>query len=175
MPKYCPSCGHQTEPDSIYCLNCGKKLSERSFTESRTSWETPTQPSRPVTYQRPGYRQLYQPRPFHPSLKAPLAERCIASLIDSFIGGILSYICIGVFYSCFKDGIREGQSFGKGALNLRVVDYISGTPATLGQSFIRNCVCGWLDAMCCYLPALVSADGRRIGDHIAGTIVILDR
>jgi uncharacterized RDD family membrane protein YckC len=108
-------------------------------------------------------------------MKAPIGERCIALLIDSAIGTILTYVCIGIFYDCFKDGIREGQSFGKGLMNLRVVDYYSGSPATLGQSFIRNCVCGWLDAVCCFLVVFLNTEGRRIGDQVAGTIVILDR
>ena len=179
MVKYCPSCGHKTEPDSIYCLNCGQKLPEKSFSEPKTSWETPTQPVREPTYQRPqyppSYKPMYQAQPYHPSMKAPMGERCIAYLIDSAISSVLSYICIGVFYSCFKDGIREGRSFGKGLMNLRVIDYVSGMPATPGQSFIRNCVCGWVDVMCCFLAVFLTEDGRRIGDQVAGTIVILDR
>jgi uncharacterized RDD family membrane protein YckC len=175
MAKYCPSCGHKTEPDSIYCLNCGKKLPEKTFAEPGARWEAPTQHSRPVSYQSPGYKAVYQPRPFHPSMKAPLGERIIASLIDSAIASVLSYVCIGIFYGCFQDGIRDGQSFGKGILNLRVVDYISGTPATLGQSCVRNCICGWVDVMCCYLTVFVSDEGRRIGDQVAGTVVIRDQ
>jgi hypothetical protein len=176
MVKYCPNCGEETDQDSIYCLNCGKKLPESGAAKPPApGWETPQQPPAPRPYQAPGYKPIYQPQPYHPSMKAPMGERCVALLVDNFISGLLSYVCIGIFYECMKDGIRDGQSFGKGLMNLRVVDYNTGLPATIGQSFIRNCLCGWIDVCCCYLVALLSDDGRRIGDNIAGTIVILDR
>ena len=124
----------------------------------------------PVTYQPSGISPVYQPRPFHPSMKAPLGDRCVAYLVDSFI----SQFTCGI-YGCFKDGIREGQSIGKGLMNLRVVDYATGNPGTLGQSCVRNCLCSWLDGCTCFCVPLISEDGRRISDHIAGTIVILDR
>ncbi len=174
LVKYCPSCGHQTDSDSIYCLNCGKKLPEKPISKPGTSWKSPTRPVGEPSYQRPAYppsyTPVYQAKPYHPSMKAPLGERCVAYLIDSAID---QFTC-GI-YGCIKDGIRDGQSFGKGLMNLRVVDYNSGHPATIGQSFIRNCVCGCVDVSCCYLVVLLSTDGRRIGDQVAGTIVILDR
>ncbi len=74
-----------------------------------------------------------------------------------------------------KDSIRDGQSIGKSLYRLRVIDFHSGIPATIGQSFIRNWICCWLDAITCYLVALTDDDGRRIGDHMAGTVVIIDR
>ncbi len=176
MVKYCPNCGEETDPDSIYCLSCGKKLPEIGPTRPPTTgYQAPRQPPAPRPYQAPGYKPVYQPQPYHPSMKAPIGERCVALIVDNFITGLLAYICIGVFYGCMKDGIRDGQSFGKGLMNLRVVDYNTGMPATIGQSFIRNCLCSSVDACCCYLVALTSEDGRRIGDLVAGTIVILDR
>ena len=177
MVKYCPNCGEETDEDSIYCLNCGKKLPDKGVEKPSTSeWQTARQPPAPRPYQASGYKPVYQPQPYHPSMKAPIAERCVGYLVDNFIGSLLVYVCgIGCFYNCFKDGIREGQSFGKGLMNLRVVDYNTGLPATIGQSFIRNCVCSFLDGCSCYLFAFLSEDGRRIGDHVAGTIVIVDR
>ena len=176
MVKYCPNCGEETDPDSIYCLNCGKKLPETGPAgPPAPAYQAPRQSPAPRPYQAPGYKPVYQPQPYHPSMKAPIGERCIALIVDNFITSLLSYVCIGVFYACMKDGIRDGQSFGKGLMNLRVVDYSTGMPATIGQSFIRNCLCSCVDGACCYLVALTSEDGRRIGDHVAGTIVILDR
>ncbi len=102
-------------------------------------------------------------------MKPPFVERCVALMIDSFI----SQICC--IYDIFKDSIREGQSIGKGVMNMRVVDYQTGEPATIGQSCIRNCLCGGLDQCCCYLVAFLNEDGRRIGDQVAGTVVILDQ
>ncbi|MFX0013772.1 MAG: RDD family protein [Promethearchaeota archaeon] len=174
--RYCPFCGAEVDNDSIYCLNCGKKLPERPV-KGVPAWKTtPSEPSfapRPV--QPITYRPLFQPRPYHPAMKAPCGERAVGYLIDSAISGILSWFAIGFVYSCVKDGIREGQSLGKGLMRLRVVDIQTGMPATIGQSFIRNCCPGCLDGCCCYLVALIDQDGRRIGDHAAGTVVILDQ
>ena len=167
MVKYCPSCGSEVDPNSIYCFNCGYKIPVTAYPKSKPAWEPPTQPQ--TTYQPPRYRAAFQPRIYHPSMKAPLTDRCVALLLDNCID---QFFC-GI-YGCFKDGIRDGQSLGKGVMNLRVIDYNHGIPATIGQSFIRNCLCSWLDICSCYFFAWASEDGRRIGDHIAGTIVIRD-
>lgn len=171
MTKFCPYCGSEVDPDSIYCLNCGKKLPEKAApSKTAVSWDTaPSEPARDVAYQQPtAYKQVYQPRPYHPSMKPDIIERCVALIIDDVIN---QFCCI---YGIVKDGIREGQSIGKGLFALRVVDFNSGMPATIGQSFIRNCFPGCVDGCCCYLVALIDEDGRRIGDHMAGTVVIKD-
>jgi hypothetical protein len=173
MAKFCPFCGSEVDQDSIYCLSCGKKLPERVSAPPKraVSWETaPTEPSYEPGYRPPvSYKPIYQPRPYHPSMKAEIGERCIALLVDDFISGFTCGI-----YGCFKDGIRDGVSFGKGLFSMRVVDFNTGLPATYGQSLVRNCLCSWLDQCCCYLVAMIDDDGRRIGDQIAGTIVIKD-
>ncbi len=176
MPKFCPFCGAEVDEDSLYCLNCGKKLPEKPV-KGVSAWETtPTQPYPSAPAQPVTYRPLYQPRPYHPSMKAPMGERCIAYLIDGAISSIFTYVCgIGIIYTIIKDGIRDGKSLGKGLMGLRVVDFQTGMPATIGQSFIRNCCPGCLDGCCCYLVALTDQDGRRIGDQAAGTVVILDK
>ncbi len=170
MSKYCPFCGEEVDPDSIYCLNCGKKLPEQAApVKGAPSWDAP--PTQPPYQRGPqaGYAPAYMPRPYHPSMKPPFIERCVALIIDVFIQ---QFCCI---YDIFKDSIRDGQSVGKGVMNMRVVDYQTGEPATIGQSCIRNCLCGGLDQCCCYLVAFMDEDGRRIGDHVAGTVVILDQ
>ena len=163
--RYCPFCGTEVDEDSIYCLKCGKKIPEKAPSKGVPVWEpTPTGPSPQVTY-----RPLYQPRPYHIGMKAPIGERCIALIIDDIIN---QFCCV---YNCIKDGIREGQSIGKGLMGMRVVDFQTGMPATMNQSFIRNCCPGCLDGCCCYLIGLMDKDGRRIGDQAAGTVVILDQ
>lgn len=172
MPKFCPFCGEEVDPDSIYCLNCGKKLPERAEpVKGVPSWEIPPTPAQPAYPRGPPVAVSYIPKPYHPSMstKNVMVERCVALIIDDFINQIC---CI---YGIFKDGIRDGQSIGKGIMNMRVIDFQTGEPATIGQSCIRNCLCGWLDGCCCYLYAFIDQDGRRIGDHIAGTVVILDQ
>lgn len=202
MP-FCPFCYASVDQGSDYCLNCGKKLPDQQGVppEPTLGWDTPpseypTRSTQPITF---------RPRIYHPNLKAPLINRCIALVTDYFlyyISVFLIYFLLGgtlegwkinpqnlaliVFqviiiygvaapYLCFKDGIREGRSLGKGMIGLRVVDFASGMPASKYQSCVRNCLCCWFDLYCCFFIALVDRNGRRIGDYIAGTVVILDR
>ena len=92
---------------------------------------------------------------------APLVSRCIAAIIDSFFN------CIPC-YGCWKDGIRDGQSFGKGMMGLRVVKFSTGKPATITDSCLRN-FCSLCPPVLC-----ITSGRRRVGDFIAGTIVIKD-
>jgi len=96
------------------------------------------------------------------SKSAPLISRCIASLID----GVFN--CLPC-YGLWKDGIRDGQSFGKGMMGLRVVKFSSGQPATIMDSCLRN-FCS-----CCPPLCLITSGRRRFGDMVAGTIVIKDQ
>jgi uncharacterized RDD family membrane protein YckC len=95
---------------------------------------------------------------------APCLDRCIASIIDSIISGCLILVC----YPFWKDGIRDGQSFGKGMMGLRVVNFTTGNPASVMDSCLRN-FCS-----CCPPLLLITKGRRRFGDMIAGTIVIKD-
>lgn len=178
--RYCPFCGAEVDDDSLYCLSCGKKLPDKAIPDKGVAaWEAPPRepayaprPGPPVSYAKP----MFRPRPYHPSMKAPIGERCVALLIDDVITSLITSVaCVGFIYTAVKDGIREGQGVGKQLMGLRVVDFQTGMPATIGQSFIRNCCPGCLDGCCCYLVALIDQDGRRIGDQTAGTVVIKDQ
>ncbi len=92
---------------------------------------------------------------------APCMDRCIAYIID----GCCS--CIPC-YPLWKDGIRDGQSFGKGMMGLRVVNFTTGNPASIMDSCLRN-FCS-----CCPPLLLFTKGRRRVGDMVAGTIVIKD-
>jgi uncharacterized RDD family membrane protein YckC len=93
--------------------------------------------------------------------------RCFAFIIDGCITPC--FLCFAPLYALFKDGIRDGQSFGKGMMGLRVVNFTTGRPASLGSSCIRN-FCA-----CCPLLLLITPGRRRFGDYVAGTIVVKDR
>ena len=104
-----------------------------------------------------------------------MGGRCIALIVDEFVCvGITCVSTCGCLYDGVKDAIREGQSIGKKSMNLRVIDYNSGAPASFEQSVIRNCLCVCGDVCTCYVVAFLNSNGRRIGDHVAGTIVIRD-
>ncbi|MHA1944708.1 MAG: RDD family protein [Candidatus Hodarchaeales archaeon] len=93
---------------------------------------------------------------------APLVSRCVAAIID------IPFNCIPC-YGLWKDGIRDGQSFGKGLMGLRVVNFTTGNSATIMDSCLRN-FCS-----CCPPLCLITSGHRRFGDMIAGTIVIKDQ
>ena len=132
-------------------------------------------PSRLQDQRSQTYLYITQPYFYRSGNKAPLQGRFIAFIVDSCIVGGLTYaICIGWLYQIGKDYIREGQSFGKGLMGLRVIDFHTGMSTTIYQSFIRNCLCGCVDVSCCCLVAMIDEDRRRIGDHVAGTVVIRD-
>ena len=185
MP-FCDNCGTELRPDDLFCPACGKENLNRGPAKQpsgTTSYNQPSQPPAPQQQPKyqPTYPQGYQQQQTNQYVKravnapynyriAPLGDRCVAYLIDSCIAGLGMCACYlpGIAYSLFRDGIRNGQSFGKGSSNLRVVNFNTGMPATLGESCIRNfcniCVC-WL---------LIEPNQRHIGDLIAGTIVIKD-
>jgi len=171
---FCPNCGASVTPEDKFCQNCGAKLKDQEPSVIAPGVQQPhVQTSGPVipAYQPPPQQphQAYQPYqpvvqqagfvdPAHYlQLKADLGSRCLAFLIDSIIWGIISS-CTGgfaVFVAIFKDSIpKEGRSFGKQAMNIKVVDYNTGGPMSV---------------------PLCTSDGRRVGDYIAGTIVIEDR
>ena len=85
---------------------------------------------------------------------------------------------IPLTYMFFKDGLRNGQSWGKRALGLRVIHLPTNAPCTKGQSFLRALIdkilyfipfVGWLIEP---IMVLATTDGRRVADRTANTQVI---
>ena len=95
----------------------------------------------------------------------------VIGLEDVFNGLILILgIAFSFFYVIFADGMSSGQSWGKSLLAIAVVDARTGEPCTYGQSFVRNfsllvlSVIDWI--------FIFGASRRRLGDLIAGTVVV---
>ena len=94
---------------------------------------------------------------------------------------LVAAVLWGLYYSFAKDGFEGGQSFGKKAVDLMVVNVVTNRPCSLGESFVRGIiqtllglipVVGWLIEP---IAILVNDDGRRLGDRAAGTQVIETR
>lgn len=172
---FCPNCGSSIAPEDKFCLNCGQKLIEES-TPAPKAQVAPTQAQSgpytavqatpyPVTQQAP---QAVSPANYV-QFKASMLDRFLALIIDN----ILYNLCPPLW--CFRDVIPErGKSFGKSMLNIRVVDYDSGQPITTGQSCVRTICLGSLLGLDLIVP-FCNDEGRRIGDYLAGTIVLEDR
>jgi uncharacterized RDD family membrane protein YckC len=136
--------------------------------------------------------------------KGRLGARFLAYIIDIFVASIPAAVIIAVgfvmtprrgfsplagiamllgiawiiYYSFTKDGWRGGQSVGKKAVDLMVVDIKTNQPCTMGESALRALILfllnmipglGWLIEP---IVAIASENGRRLGDLAAGTQVI---
>lgn len=100
----------------------------------------------------------------------PLAITC------GLIGILLIFIPIA--YQLLKDGLGQGQSYGKRALKLMVIDLETNAPINKSKSFVRNivsCLLGLVPIVGNFIePIMVLAteDGRKLGDRAANTMVI---
>jgi len=93
-----------------------------------------------------------------------------------FVGVFL--LVIPIAYNLLKDGFGQGQSIGKKAMGLVVVNLEDNSPCTKTKSFVRNMV----SFLCQFIPliggllepimVLATPDGRKIGDKAANTQVV---
>ncbi|MBE7169958.1 MAG: RDD family protein [Williamsia sp.] len=130
---------------------------------------------------------------------AGIGERIVATILDSLIKAAYVFIAMMIFtrmhmsetgewiygivlvvlpwsfYSLISEVFMNGQSLGKRTMNTRVVS-VDGGQATVGQYIIR-----WLFLpidfyfsfyACAFLTVVLSSRSQRLGDMIAGTIVI---
>lgn len=125
-----------------------------------------------------------------------LGERILALVIDygifiglAIIGGIIAvnapkpvilgyFITLGVmyvFYDLFFETFFNGQSLGKKVMKIRVIS-LNGTRPRFSQYLLR-----WLFRMidftftggiCALVTAVMTENGQRVGDIVAGTVVI---
>ncbi|HSH01233.1 MAG TPA: RDD family protein [Anaerolineae bacterium] len=101
----------------------------------------------------------------------------IAANIISAIMGLIAFTFLWGYY-IFFEMLWNGQSIGKRAINIRVVN-INGSPIGLTESIIRNLI-----RIIDILPAtygvgvitmFLNQKWRRLGDLAAGTVVVYDQ
>lgn len=119
--------------------------------------------------------KLY-PEKFSDVSGEPLFKDPNSILWATLIGLVLTVV--GFWYLFAKDGLGRGQSWGKRAMDLMVVDIKTNKPCTKSKSLARNLIMtglglipyiGWLIEP---VAVLADDDGRRLGDKVAGTMVI---
>lgn len=100
----------------------------------------------------------------------------LISVLSMFLA--FFFFCLIGVYKLFKDGMKNGQSFGKRALGLMVIYLPTNSPCNYKQSLLRNIVLqalewvfyiGWVIEP---IMVLANDDGRRLGDLAAKTQVI---
>lgn len=99
----------------------------------------------------------------------------VATLLGGGRGGFFLGLLTLPLYGGLLEGYWNGQTLGKKALGIKVVD-ARGGKVTVGQAAIRNLPAVIMPGWLVYLVALASmamTDTRqRVFDQIAGTVVI---
>ena len=92
--------------------------------------------------------------------------------------GLLFYLAVIVGYPVAFETLTHGRSLGKMALGLRVLRE-DGGPERFRHAFVRallGVVEIWLTfGTVALISSLASAQGRRVGDYLAGTVVVHER
>jgi uncharacterized RDD family membrane protein YckC len=83
-------------------------------------------------------------------------------------------IAIGLGYFIYFEGSPSGQTLGKRALGIRVIDYSTGGPLGYGKAFLRYIGRIVSGAVCAlgYLWMLWDKEKQTWHDKIAGTVVV---
>ncbi len=108
-----------------------------------------------------------------------------AGSVILFLLALVVGIGWGLLYFLIRDGLGEGQSIGKKASGLMVVNLSSNQPCTKGDSakrnvfaFIISVLLGWIPVLNIFaawaepIIALIHGQGLRVGDMVAKTQVI---
>lgn len=95
-------------------------------------------------------------------------------------GGILIGIFMGfvgsVFYGLLLEGVWDGYTVGKKLFGIKVVKE-DGSPCDLGAAFVRNLleiIDGFFYYLVGFIAMALSDKRQRIGDRLAGTVVVTD-
>jgi uncharacterized RDD family membrane protein YckC len=104
----------------------------------------------------------------------PLILAAIFASFSDTLGTIvfIAAIAWSVYYYFFADGFSGGQSFGKRALGMHVIDAKTGAPCSYGQSFLRNLLLAILGPIDWIF--IFGERHQRLADMAAGTVVITE-
>ena len=110
-----------------------------------------------------------------------LAVAGVVSFVDNALSAALTlvfYLLVIVGYQVAVETVTRGRSLGKLALGLRVVRE-DGGPIRFRHAFVRGLLSVvelWLSfGSIALITSLASARGKRLGDFLAGTVVVRER
>ncbi len=100
------------------------------------------------------------------------AGAAVAALLGLI--AFLLYIAIPIVYFGYMEGQPSGQTFGKRALGLRVVDFSTAGPITVGRAMVRSLVRSFLSGILLlgYLWMLWDPQEQTWHDKLATTTVV---
>lgn len=121
--------------------------------------------------------------------RASFGVRLVAIIIDSIlvgvIGGILSLILgstvgsvlniiLGLAYYGYLEGSPSGQTVGKKAMNIRVIDFNGGGPIGPGRALLRYIgrIVSAIPCLLGYFWMLWDSEKQTWHDKIATTVVV---
>lgn len=155
--KFCPKCGSELEPDSIYCVSCGANLGTKKKVEETITYET-------VPEKKAQQAKIVPETVDYGDFLPRFIALIIDGIIIGIIGSILSLIIfvswipfnifdpfggwwtvsfpfdwlIGFLYLWLLETYNDGQTVGKMAMNLRTVDEHTLGPANSSNYAINN-------------------------------------
>jgi len=120
--------------------------------------------------------------------RASFGRRLVAYLLDSILIGIvygilyainksLAYavaLLVGVVYFSYFEGSPSGQTIGKKALGIRVIDFRAGGPLGYGRGFIRwlGRILSGIPCALGYLWMLWDKEKQTWHDKLATSVVV---
>lgn len=96
----------------------------------------------------------------------------VAALLSLVL--VLVYVAVPIVYFGFMEGQPSGQTFGKRALGIRVVDFSSAGPLPMGRAMLRSVVRSFLSGILLlgYLWMLWDPEQQTWHDKLVGTTVV---
>lgn len=144
LQPFCPACGIKTQPNSIYCSNCGFKIEESPQVQSTSKKINSTQnysTDTPKSTKYVRYAELGDR--FVALLLDVVIFSVIASLIGVYIGwgwllrGTLINFVVGFIYFWLFEAFHDGQTLGKMAMKIQTVDETTLETITPGQAALH--------------------------------------
>jgi uncharacterized RDD family membrane protein YckC len=120
--------------------------------------------------------------------RATFGLRFVAAVIDGLITGVVGYLLGlligplgsliafvgGIAYYAYFEGSSSGQSPGKRAMNIRVIDFLNGGPIDPGRAVIRY-LARILSSLACllgYFWMLWDPEKQTWHDKLSNTVVV---